>query len=137
MTTKRTGRPTKRTPKLELSLLKSIEDGLPLSHAAAVAGIAYETFCEWRRQFPEFDHSIQKAIARGVSTRLRIIRKAAESGDIKAAQWWLEHVMPAHFARNRIEISHEGSVQHQFAIPPSLLREIAEARAQYDQTLRN
>jgi hypothetical protein len=131
------GRPTKRTPRLESGLLKSIEDGLPLSHAAAVAGISYETFCEWRRQFSDFSDAIAKAVARGVAHRLRIIRNAAESGDVKAAQWWLEHVLPEHFARNRIELSHQGSVQHQFAVPPALLEDIARARAEYDQTARN
>ncbi len=133
MTNSRKGRPTKRTPRLEASLLKSIEDGLPLCHAAAAAGISYETFCDWRRQFPEFSDAISKAIARGVSHRLRIVRKAMESGDVKAAQWWLEHVIPEHFAKNRVELSHQGSIEHQFAIPTALMEEIARARAEYDQ----
>lgn len=107
MTTPRKGRPTKRTPQLERALLKSIGDGLPLTFAAALAGISYETFCGWRRQFPEFSDTINGAIARGVAHRLALLRKAMDSGDVNAAKWWLEHVLPEYFAKNRIEVMHQ------------------------------
>ena len=106
MKTNRKGRPTKRTPRLESSLLKSIEDGLPLSHAAAVAGISYETFCEWRRQFPDFSDAISKAVARGILFRLKVIKRAAARGDVRAACWYLEHIHPTHYAKSRVDVLH-------------------------------
>jgi ABC-type molybdenum transport system ATPase subunit/photorepair protein PhrA len=127
------GRPTKYTAEMVKAICQAVADGLPFKLAAAVGGISHETFCQWQHRFPEFSEAIQTAVASGVQARLKIIRTAAEKGDVKAAQWWLEHVLPEHFARNRVEVKHEGSVEHQFAIPSGLLNEIARARAEHER----
>src|ERR1044072_3948167 len=82
---------------------------MPMKCAAAEAGISVDTFCEWNNRYPEFSERIQQAEARGVHARLRAINRAARKGH-KAAAWWLEHVHPEHFARNRIEHTHTGEL---------------------------
>ena len=129
------GRPTKFTPATRRRILAAIRDGVPLAHAAALGDISYETFCEWRRRYPEFSDATSRALSQGVATRLRIIRKAADQGDIKAAQWWLEHVVPEHFAKSRMDVSHRhfGKVEHRVGFDGAVLEQIAEARRSYEQ----
>lgn len=105
-----------------------------MKDAAALAGISYETFCDWRRKFPEFSEAIEKAMAEGVAARLKIISTAAAKGNINAAKWWLEHVKPESFAKSRIEVAHqhEGTVNHTHSIDGSTLKRIAEARRRYE-----
>ena len=128
----RIGRPSKRIPKVVKAICSGISDGLPLKYAAALGGISHETLCQWQRRYPDFSEAIQKAMANGIAARLKIIAGAAQT-DYRAAQWWLEHVFPEHFARNRVEVKHEGSVEHQFAIPSALLDQLAQARAQNER----
>jgi hypothetical protein len=104
----RPGRPTKYCPEVVKIICEAISDGVPHKHAASLAGISVDTFCEWKKRFPEFSEAVQEAIASGIHQRLKLVKGAAECGDVKAAQWWLEHVVPEHFARNRIE--HAGQV---------------------------
>ena len=131
------GRPSKYTPKSVRIICAAVADGLPFKHAAAIGGISQDTFHEWKRTFPEFSAFIEAAVAKGIQSRLILIKAAADGGDVRAAQWWLEHVFPEHFAKSRIEVSHQGSVEHQFAIPPALLEDIARARAEYDHATQN
>ncbi len=57
--------------------------------------------------------------------------------DAKHAQWWLEHVLPEHFAKNRIEIQHEGNLEHTLTIPEATINEIAKARRAYEEKRDN
>ncbi len=126
----RRGRPSKYTPTTVQTICNAIVDGLPFKYAAMLGGISSDTFCDWQRRFPEFSESIQTASAHGILERLKIIKTAAIKGDVKAAQWWLEHVFPEHFARNRIEVKHQGNIEHQFAVPSALLDELSRARSE-------
>jgi hypothetical protein len=83
----------------------AIADGLPYKHAATLGGISVDTFCEWQNRFPEFSEALDRARAHGILWRLRLMKVAAKKGNVKAAQWWLEHVFPEHFARSRIEMN--------------------------------
>lgn len=107
-----------------------------MKDAAALAGISYETFCDWRRRFPEFSEAIEKAMAKGVAARLKIISTAAAKGDINAAKWWLEHVKPESFAKSRIEVAHkhEGTISHRHSVDSGTLKRIAEARRRYESS---
>lgn len=129
----RTGRPTKRTPFVTRKICRGIAEGLPFKLAAATAGIAGETFAAWRRDFPEFNEAVERAIAAGIKSRLNQIKKAGDEGDWKASAWWLEHVVPEHFARSRIDVAHIGQVEHTFTIPLTVLDEIAAARKQQEE----
>jgi hypothetical protein len=94
---RRRGRPSKYTPANVRRICDAIADGVPLKYAAALGGISHETLCQWQRQFPEFSEAVEKAKARGVHERLKIIRAAAKRGNVRAAQWWLERVCPEFF----------------------------------------
>ena len=133
LTPRRGGRPTKRTPFVTRKICRGIAAGLPFKLAAAHAGVSGETFAAWRREFPEFNEAVEQAIAAGIKTRLNQIKKAGDSGDWKASAWWLEHVVPEHFARSRVELQHIGAIEHSFAIPLTVLDEIAAARKQQDE----
>lgn len=126
----RVGRPSKYRQSVIGTICSAVSDGTPFTHAAAIAGISYQTFCEWRKQFPEFSEAVEAARAKGVQARLRLILAAAEGGDVSSARWWLEHVFPEHFSRNRVEHQHhvEGSLEHSHAVAPELLDTIASVR---------
>jgi len=128
------GRPSKYEQKTVRGICEAISDGTPFTYAAAIGGISYETFCQWRKKFPEFSDAIEAAMARGIRARLQLIVKAAESGDVAAARWWLEHVVPEHFARNRVELAHSlrGSVEHSLSLPTEVLDAIAEVRKRHE-----
>ena len=99
-----TGRPTKFCHELVEEICKHLGDGVPMDYAAALCGVSGESVRNWRTKYPRFDQSVCEAIARGVQSRLAVIKKAAES-DWRAASWWLEHVLPERFARNRLEVT--------------------------------
>lgn len=105
----RPGRPTKYTPARVRKICRAIADGMPIEFAAAEAGISASTFHEWQKAFPEFSESIETAKASGVHTMLRRMHRWSRHS-YKATAWYLEHVHPQHFARNRIEHEHRGEV---------------------------
>ena len=126
------GRPTKYCTSAVKTICDAIADGVPFVHASALGGITHETLCQWRRRYPEFAEAVQAAVAEGIKARLEIIVEASKQ-DAKHAQWWLEHVLPEHFAKNRIEIQHEGSLEHTLTIPEATINEIAKARREYEE----
>ena len=71
------GRPTKYTPATVRRICEAVALGVPNKHAAALAGISEETFCKWQREKIQFSESIQRAIAKGIEARLKIITRAA------------------------------------------------------------
>ena len=103
------GRPTSRTPEVAKILCDAIGLGVPFRHACAVAGICYQTFCDWRKSDEKFKELIEGALAGGVRRRLQIIERAMESKDeaiqLRASCWWLEHVFPSDFSRTRVEVT--------------------------------
>jgi len=127
------GRPTKRTPATMRKICRGIADGLPNKYAAAAAGISYETFCKWQAEFPDFAGAVQQAVASGIRKRLAQIKRAGDEGDWKASAWWLEHVVPEHFALTRIQLEHIGQIDHTFTVPLKVLDEIAAARKSQEE----
>ena len=100
----RKGRPTKYSDEIAERICTTISHGMPLLHAASFAGISHETFYNWQRKHPKFSQKIEEAKARGIAARLKVISEASRN-DYRAACWWLEHVYPEHFAKNRIELT--------------------------------
>ena len=127
------GRPTKFNADTVAKICESIAEGLPFNYAAALAGISHETFHAWQRRYPKFREAIQEAVAKGAEERLKIIRTAAKGGDWRACAWWLEHVLPEHYAKSRIQIEAVGQLEVGFTIPQQTLDGIAEARTKYEQ----
>lgn len=94
----RVGRPSEYRAAIIQEICSAVSDGMPFAHAAAVAGVSQRTFCEWQEQFLDFAGALVVARAKGVQACLRVVLEAAERGDVSAAQWWLTHVCPEHFA---------------------------------------
>ncbi len=125
------GRPSVRTPETAERICEAVALGVPYSHAVKLAGIGYSTFCEWRNEDPEFEQKLDAALSESVEARLKIIRDNA-AGDWRCAAWFLEHVLPEHFAKSRIQVEAIGEFNHAFVIPQETLNQIAEARAKHD-----
>jgi transposase-like protein len=99
------GRPTKFTPETRARLVQLIARGLPFVHACHAVGIATQSFITYRNNHEDFREEIEQAVAAAIERRLKIIEDAADKGDVNSAKWLLEHLHPAHFARNRIEVT--------------------------------
>jgi hypothetical protein len=59
------GRPTKLTPTRHKAIMAAIEQGATYEHAAAAAGISYDTLNEWRKHNPVFSEALKQAEGRG------------------------------------------------------------------------
>jgi len=127
------GRPTKFNLRTVRKICRAIASGLPMTFAAAQAGVCSRTFANWRHDKPDFNEAIEQAVAKAVKVRLKQIQAAGDSGDWKASAWWLEHTLPQHFARSRIEVEAIGQLEHSFVIPKETLDKIAEARKQQEE----
>ena len=123
-------RPTKLTPDVQETITKALGLGCTFEAAANAAGIAYETFNEWRkrgkaeaerRQSPriqegakqwndeqpylQFSEAIKKALGDRQARWLSQIEKAANNGNWQAAAWKLERTEPDSFGRNRVDVN--------------------------------
>ncbi len=103
------GRPTKFTPATVRRILRCVGKGMPLTHAANASGVSFHSLNTYRNTHPEFADQLAKAISKAVEMRLEVIEQALDSQDesirLRSAQWYLEHVHPEAFARNRIEVT--------------------------------
>jgi hypothetical protein len=133
----KSGRPTKFTPDTRARILRSVEKGLPLTHAAAGASITLQSLITYRQQCPKFAVALAEAESRGVVRRLEKIEAASDAGDWRASAWMLEHCQPEHFAKTRIQVEAIGQFDHAFVIPRETLDQIAEARAKHERESLN
>jgi len=108
------GRPTKWCPQVAQAIVSAVEDGCPVTHAARAAGICFQSLCEYRRLYPEFDQQLKEAISRGIQSRIGIVKKAMSSPDLnialRAATWALTHCpesAPFFAESRRVEIDGE------------------------------
>lgn len=92
------GRPTKRTPEAREAIILALRNGDPLMTAAAMGGIHYDTFVEWRKADAEFSDAVERAIQYGKHSLVEIVRKAAPK-TWQAGAWLLERRWPEDFAR--------------------------------------
>lgn len=93
------GRPTKYVPEIIEKVLNAIAVGAPFTHACNYAGISFETFNEWRKQYSEFSESVKEAEGKAVVGWLARIEQAAKDGNWTAAAWKLERRYPETFGR--------------------------------------
>jgi hypothetical protein len=126
------GHPPKFTRWAIRRILTCVQRGLPLTLACNAAGLTFTTLSNHRKKNPRFALALQKAAARGAAARLKKI-ESASSSDWRAAAWLLEHTMPQHFAKSRIEVEAVGSLEHSFVIPRETLDQIAEARGRLER----
>jgi hypothetical protein len=99
------GRPTAFTPATRNRLIEAIGAGVPICHACAVCRVSLSGFHGYRAEHPKFAADIEEAVAKAVERHLKLIIHAAENGDAASSRWYLERTQPAHFARNKIEVT--------------------------------
>ena len=108
------GRPTKYTPENVESILEAIRTGAPFTHACRYGRVSFETFNEWRKQYPEFSEQVKEAEGEAVKGWLDHIETAARNGSWQAAAWKLERRYPHEFGRrDRMPID-ERELERQF-----------------------
>lgn len=112
---KKPGRPTLLNPTRQAALLNAIEQGMPLKHAAAMAGMSYDTLNAWQKrgenesapeQFRQFCQLLRHSQAVAMQVHLTSICDAAKR-DWRAAAWMLERRYPEDFARQQ-QLEHSG-----------------------------
>lgn len=106
---KKPGRPTLLNPSRQATLLRAIEEGLPLKEAAEIAGISYDTLNHWTNrgqresappEYRQFCQLLRRSQAVAMQVNVSAIREAAKR-DWRAAAWILERRFPADFARQQ------------------------------------
>ena len=133
---RRIGRRTLRTPERAKVIAEAIGRGVPIAHAARIAGVSPTCLHDWRAKDAAFEQQIQEAIARGIEARLAVIERASEAGDWRASAWLLSACQPEHFSKTRVQVEAVGQVEHSFVIPTDTLNQIAEARKRHEQQAR-
>jgi hypothetical protein len=127
---RKAGRPTVRTRDALRLIVKAVADGCPLHGAASAAGVAYSTFCEWRRDDPDVERAILTAREKARQAALVKLREAGEK-DWRATEAWLRCAFPEDY---RAKVENIQAVQIAQTITPVItperLREIQERRAQ-------
>ncbi len=114
---KKTGRKSKFNHEVVKTICDAISDGVPITHAATIAGVSFEWVCQHRRRSPEFDRQIREATSAAIQSRLAVVKRAMESADdsiaLRAATWWLSHAPGAaeHFSESRrVELTGDGDL---------------------------
>ena len=97
-TSNKVGRPVELTPMLKQEICDLLSDAVNLETACELVGIAKATYYNWRERgesgeepFAEFLDAATRARAKAKLTLLRIIDRAAQNGDWRAASWRLTH----------------------------------------------
>jgi hypothetical protein len=109
------GRRTKFTAEAQQGVCDAIRLGTTYELAALSAGIAYETFNEWRKTKPQFSEALREAECAAALVWLTKIEKAATDGDWRAAAWKLERRYPNDYGRTVRQ--HEGKLAHEHSGP--------------------
>ena len=97
-TSNKTGRPTELTPELQREICDLLSDAVNIETVCELVSIAKATYYNWRERgesgeepFAEFLDATTRARAKAKLMLLRIIDRAAENGDWRAAAWRLTH----------------------------------------------
>jgi transposase len=97
------GRRSKYTPETVKKITDGIRMGATYEHAAAYAGVTYETFNEWRKAKSDFSEAVLLAEGEGALALLGRIQQSAKSGSWRAASWILERRHPESYGRQIID----------------------------------
>ena len=110
------GRPTLCTPETMKEIEECLGLGMSLKSSALVAGVTVQTICEWRQKgelgiepYAEFSERFARARAKGAKVYQQVVFVAATAGDVRAAQWTLSKMEPAHYGdKLQAEVSGPG-----------------------------
>lgn len=95
------GRPTKFTSDRRSKIVEALKRGNTRTVAVALAGISYETFCQWLKKSPDFSEEIKTAEAEAELASVQVIREAAIT-TWQAAAWWLERRRPEEWSNSHV-----------------------------------
>ena len=94
----------KRDPKIIAAILDHLRLGAPIVLSTAACGISADSFANWRRESPELQAEVEKAISQGAVAKLRKI-EALGKENFQAMAWLLERRFPEHFSRPEVHFS--------------------------------
>jgi DNA invertase Pin-like site-specific DNA recombinase len=77
------------------AIIQLLADGVPKTHAAAVAGVSEATLHRWVNEDDKFKSEVRAAESAAVALRVQRIGKAGEK-DWRADSWYLERTQRGH-----------------------------------------
>jgi hypothetical protein len=126
---KQVGRKGLLTKELSETIAGYVRVGVYVEEACGAAGIARATFYQWlergraereriklmkaegpkpsERIYVEFLDMMERAYDEATLRKVAVITKSAESGDWRAASWWLERTRPAKYGL-KAQVEHTG-----------------------------
>lgn len=104
---------TKLDPIIQGILIDAVKTGVPYTYAVKLAGICYDTFCEWQKKgaeglapYAEFVEQLERAKGEAIEARIKRIEAAGKQGSWQADAWWLERQIPSEFGkREAVELT--------------------------------
>lgn len=92
------GRPTKLQPEVVRKLVAAFHNDYELKDALTYAGVCKTTFYDWLKKDKDFAQKIEASkLYLSMKCKL-IIADRINNGDVRVAQWWLEHRQPEEFS---------------------------------------
>lgn len=125
------------TPETMADIVRMLEVGAYLTHAAAAVGIDRRTVYRWLEQGAadraarrdtievQFADAVARSRAKGCVAMVEVINRAGDR-DWRAAAWMLERTEPGLFGQ-RVEIDSSRAQGHGEAPPPATERDVAAA----------
>ena len=105
------GRPTDCTPDLIERAGELLSGGHPVRAMCRALRISPTSHYAWMERgengetpFVDYVNAVRAGMAEAEAIALKAVR-AAIPDDFRAATWWLEHVMPEDYGRQRIEVT--------------------------------
>src|SRR4029077_11539126 len=105
------GRPTKKTKTIVKRLFDGIKRGVPYAMACELAGVAEETFYQWRQRDPAFDAEVLKVTRESTFALLDTILEARHE-NWQAAATLLERRWARYYGRAEAQLNFLLAVQN-------------------------
>jgi len=121
------------TPETIETILKAIEEGIPVVVAVRMAGVGRSTFYKWLQDHPDFNRQVTMAEGRRQAELIKELRASGRE-DWRAHSWQLERTSEDFRESKDIRVHVEKGVQQAFEairdrISPSAWAEVVNAFA--------
>lgn len=93
-------RPTKYSSVRAGAICESLRNGATRTASVRAAGVSYDAYLRWMARYPTFSTLVRQAVAECEIDMIRAVWEAAQSGDWRAAFWWLERRRPQEWGRH-------------------------------------
>lgn len=101
------GRPTLLDDGRVAALTSALEVGMTLKEATHTAGVSVSTLKNWRKEYPDLDEAINRAIAQARLTAFKTLHKASTAGDVQAAKALLDRTDPDRIEQRALTIQRQ------------------------------